>query len=178
MPAKWQQWMPFRIDAFKGSPAVQAMHPSARIGYLYLLSCAWQTDDCTVSADSLDLAENSGLGDELWAIHGPRIIRKFDVVDGNRLRNETCYEEWLEAKRIFDARRGAANRTNSARSPGVIYVQSPNGHRVAVPAGPSRSADTRTGTGTGTETEKQIHPPSPPKGGLTEAMEILQGEKH
>ena len=49
MPAKWQQWMPFRIDAFKGSPAVQAMHPSARSGYLYLLTYAWQTDDCTIS---------------------------------------------------------------------------------------------------------------------------------
>src|ERR1700678_549405 len=105
MPAKWQQWMPFRIDAFKGSPAVQAMHPCARIGYLYLLARAWQTDDCTVSSDALQLAEDSGLGDELWALHSPRILRKFEAVNGNgRLRNQVCFEEWSEAKRIYERR--------------------------------------------------------------------------
>ena len=45
--------------------AVQAMHPVARIGYWYLLSDAWQTDDCTIPSDPIDLADKSGLGDEL-----------------------------------------------------------------------------------------------------------------
>jgi hypothetical protein len=148
MPAKWQQWMPFRIDAFKGSPAVQAMHPCARIGYLYLLACAWQTDDCTLSCDPLELAEQSGLGDELWAVHGPRILRKFGWTDDReRLRNDVLFDEWKEAKRIFDARRQAADRTNSTRSP--------HGHRDGEVSAPSRSADTRTGTGTETGTEGQ-----------------------
>jgi hypothetical protein len=146
MPAKWQQWMPFRIDAFKGSPAVQAMHPCARLGYLYLLSCAWQTEDCSLSADPMELAEKSGLGDELWALHGPRILRKFEWVDDKhtRLRNPVLYSEWLEAKRVFDARKEAADRTNSARSPKHISLQSPNGHRVGVLSEPLRSANTRT----------------------------------
>jgi hypothetical protein len=129
--------MPFRIDAFKGSPAVQAMHPAARMGYLYLLSYAWQTEDCTVPSDQLELAENSGLGDELWVIHGPRIMRKFESVNGNgRLRNQVCFEEWTEAKRVFEARRKSADRTNSLRSPSEVSTVTVDG--------PLRSADTRT----------------------------------
>src|SRR5271170_3488147 len=119
MPAKWQQWMPFRIDAFKSSPAVRAMHPAARSGYLYLLSCAWQTEDCSLMADQMELAERSELGDELWALHGPRILRKFEVLESGRIRNAVLFEDWKEAKRVFEARKEAANRTNSARSPSV-----------------------------------------------------------
>lgn len=118
MPAKWQRWMPMEIDALRASPAVQAMHPSARAGYIWLLLDSWQTDDCTIPSDQLDLAEKSGLGDELWAIHGPRILRKFDPVDGtDRLRNQVCYEKWLDAKRIFEARKKAADKTNTVRPP-------------------------------------------------------------
>lgn len=102
MASKWQQWMPLKIDAFRASPAVQAMHPAARAGYIYLLLSAWQTDDCTVSADPLDLAETSGLGDELWALYGARIIRKFDEVEGGKLRNAVLFMEWQEAREIFE----------------------------------------------------------------------------
>lgn len=134
MPAKWQQWMPFRIDAFKGSPAVQAMHPCARIGYLYLLACAWQTEDCTVSSDQLELAEQSGLGDELWAVHGPRILRKFEPVNGNgRLRNDVCFEEWERAKKAYQSRAYAAQKTNSTRSASenhTVTVENSDGHRA------------------------------------------------
>ena len=136
MPQKWQQWMPFRIDAFKASPAVRAMHPAARAGYLYLLACAWQTEDCTIPLDALMLADMSELGDELWALHGERIVRKFEQIEGRKLRNAVLFEEWKEAKRVFEARREAANRTNSARSPS---------HSESVTErAPSRSADTRT----------------------------------
>lgn len=102
MPAKWQTWMPFHIDKFRGSPEVQAMHPSARSGYLYLLASAWQTDDCSISADPIDLATESGLGDELWAVHGPRILRKFITREDGRLQNDVLHAEWVEAKRIFE----------------------------------------------------------------------------
>jgi uncharacterized protein YdaU (DUF1376 family) len=109
MPAKWQQWMPFKIDAFRSSPAVQAMHPAARAGYLYLLASAWQTDDCTLPSDALELAEISGLGDELWQIHGPRILRKFSPNGRpDRLQNPVLVEEWKAAKAVYDA--GAARR--------------------------------------------------------------------
>jgi hypothetical protein len=138
MPAKWQQWMPFRIDAFKGSPAVQAMHPCARIGYLYLLACAWQTEDCTVSNDALELAEQSGLGDELWAIHGPRILRKFEPLNGNgRLRNQVCFEEWERTRAAYQNRAKAADRTNTVRSPSrspsenaTVTVEKQDGNRA------------------------------------------------
>lgn len=145
MPAKWQQWMPFHIDRFKASPAVQAMHPVARIGYLYLLACSWQSEDCTIPADDDTLAELSGLGYELWAEHSTRILRKFVALDG-KLRNPSCYEEWREAKRIYEARQDSAKRTNTERSL--------NGHRAVTERSPIRSADTITLTVTDTNTVK------------------------
>lgn len=162
MPAKWQQWMPFRIDAFKSSPAVRAMHPAARAGYLYLLAFQWQSEDCCLPKDALDLAEISEIGDELWAVHGERILRKFETVTVTvtvensavtveKLRNRACFEEWKEAKRIFESRQKAADRTNNARSP--------HENDTVTARGPSRSADTRTGTETGTGTEKRGEAP-------------------
>ena len=169
MPSKWQQWMPFRIDAFKGSPAVQAMHPCARIGYLYLLACAWQTDDCTLSCDPIELAEQSGLGDELWAAHSSRILRKFEWSDEShsRLRNDVLFDEWKEAKRVFDARRQAADRTNAVRSP--------HGYRHGEVSAPPRFADTRTGTETGTEVQKPSRAKSA-RGKKTEAAKSRHAE--
>lgn len=123
---------------------MRAMHPAARAGYLYLLTCQWQSDDCSISSDALDLAEMSELGDEIWAQYGPRIIRKFDVLPDGRLRNRECFAEWQEAKRVFESRRQAANRTNTARSPHATAT--------VTARGPLRSADTITGTVTGTET--------------------------
>ena len=101
MVAKWQQWMPFHIDKFRGSQSVQAMHPSARSGYLYLLASSWQTEDCTLANDPIDLATESGLGDELWTLYGPRILRNFDVLENGRLRNSVLYDEWNKAREEF-----------------------------------------------------------------------------
>ena len=115
MVAKWQQWMPFYIDAFMGSPAVQAMHPTARIGYLCLLARAWQTEDCTIPADDdLTLSDMSSIGDELWKVHRDRILKKFDPVDGSaKLRNAVLYEKCKDARRIFYLRAEAAKRRNT-----------------------------------------------------------------
>lgn len=135
---------------------MQAMHPTARAGYLYLLGCEWQSDDCSLSADPMDLADMSGLGDELWTAHSARILRNFKVLDNGRLLNEVLLEEWNGAKHIFEARKASALRTNTVRSP--------HGHREQEERSPSRSADTITGTVTGTETEisteaKEKEPP-------------------
>jgi uncharacterized protein YdaU (DUF1376 family) len=111
--------MPFHIDRFKGSPAVQAMHPAARMGYLYLLSCQWQSDECSLPSDPIDLAELSGLGDELWAQYGARIMRNFDALEDGRFRNSVCFEEWQESKAIFDhnqeVRSAAGKKGNEKR---------------------------------------------------------------
>lgn len=168
MAERWQQWMPFHIDRFRGSPDVQAMHPVARIGYLYLLASAWQTDDCTISDDPLDLASASGLGDDLWAQYCPRILRKFEAAGtAGRLYNPVLLEEWSEAKRIFEARSAAARKTTETRSPSkkpTVTVDKVDGHRTVSARRPSRSADTITGTGTGTTTEPLKQKPSrPPK---------------
>ncbi len=148
MTERWQQWMPFHIDRFRGSPDVQAMHPIARLGYIMLLASAWQTHDCALDNDPEVLSIASSLGDELWAIHAPRILRKFAMVDG-KLRNDVLFKEWSEAKRIYEKRSESAMRTNSirSRSPFVETVTdtvtdtfngrspswSPSGHRHAEP---------------------------------------------
>ena len=168
MVAKWQQWMPFYIDAFMGSPAVQAMHPTARIGYLCLLARAWQTEDCTIpSDDETALSDMSGLGDELWTAHRDRILKKFELVPGSiRLRNDVLYEKWKEAKRIYDRRREAAERTNTERSPSHSPERKPSRTPIKIPTNtersPSRFADTRTGTVTGTETRTGTGESTPP----------------
>jgi uncharacterized protein YdaU (DUF1376 family) len=118
------------------------MHPIAKLGYIFLLASAWQTSDCAISADPIDLASASGLGDELWAQYHVRILRKFEMVKGGRLRNHVLYGEWMEAKRIFEARSAAAKRTN--------VIRSPNADRTVTEFRPSRSADTITGTVTET----------------------------
>lgn len=147
MAERWQQWMPFHIDKFRGSPAVQAMHPCARLGYLYLLASAWQSQDCTLSPDASDLEIASGLGVELWAEYGARIVTKFGQNSDGRLFNAVLLVEWTEAKRVFEARRKSADRTNEVRkkaSPSTVA------DTVTV-QGPSRRADTHTQTGTGTD---------------------------
>jgi hypothetical protein len=163
MPAKWQLWMPFHIDRFRGSPDVQAMHPVARIGYIYLMGRAWQSEDCSLSADPIDLATDSGLGDELWTVYGPRILRKFKVRDDGRLINKVLSSEWAEAKRVYEARLGAANRTNNERSP----QRSPHDKATVTARSPqrslSRSADTRTGTETVTEPSSKSKDTAPSK---------------
>lgn len=148
MAERWQQWMPFHIDRWKGSAHVQAMHPCARIGYLYLLSCAWQSADCSIPMDADELADLSGLGVVLWNEHAVRILRRFTNTDG-RLTNNVLREEWLEAKRIFESRSCAARKTNAERSL--------DGERSPTEQLPERSADTITGTGT-------INTPLPPFG--------------
>ena len=159
MAAKWQQWMPFHINRFKASPAVQAMHPAARMGYWYLLTSAWESDDCTISADPLDLAEKSGLGDELWSQYNTRILRNFDVLPSGKLQNKVCFEEWSKAKLVFEARQEAAKRTTEIRSPrknDTVTVDNLSGADTVTVDIPLRSADTITKTGT--LTEKQKHP--------------------
>jgi hypothetical protein len=156
--------MPFHIDRFRGSPDVQAMHPAAKWGYLSLLAFQWQTADCTLPDDPLDLAAASGLGDDLWPVHSARILRKFPPLDiGGRRRNEVCFQEWSEAKRIFEARAAAARKTTQTRAPRrkpTVTVPISNGDRAVTDGIASRSAqksersaDTITGTVTSTSTE-------------------------
>lgn len=172
MAAKWQQWMPFHIDRFKASSAVRAMHPTARAGYLYLLTCQWQSDDCSISSDPLNLAEMSELEDELWAQHGPRILRNFEVMANGRLRNGVCHREWTEAKRIFEANycspehlhqvRSAAGRKGNDLRWGHIAkdskcdVSPSQTSRKTSPTGTYTETSTSTSTGTKTEEQKQV----------------------
>jgi uncharacterized protein YdaU (DUF1376 family) len=157
MPAKWQQWMPLDIEAFKSSPVVQAMRPAARSGYLYLLTAMWQSEDCTLSADDEDLMIASGMGSE-WDEHKRLILKKF-VVIGARVQNSTLLTKWLEAKRVFEARQNAAKNT-TAHGHRTVTARSPHGHRTVTEAIAPRSADTTTETVTRTKTKEQKQKPS------------------
>jgi uncharacterized protein YdaU (DUF1376 family) len=147
MAARWQQWMPFHIDRWKGSPHVQSMRAAARAGYLYLLTAAWQTDDCSLPSDDDELVVLAGLTEEEWAEYGSKIRRRFAVGADGRLYNAVLRDEWSEAKRVFESRQKSAHRTNTVRSP--------HDDRTVTEGEPSRSADTRTVTGIDTDTEKQ-----------------------
>ena len=186
MAERWQQWMPFHIDRFRGSPDVQAMHPTARAGYIYLLASAWQTDDCTVPNNPFDLASLSGLGDDLWAQYSTRILRKFEVIEGGtKLQNHVEFAEWKDAKRVYDARRKSAVRTTEIRSPKnkqTVTVDNHDGHRTVTDGEPSRSADTQTQTITGTVTttkEQEQVPPAqakPSRGKKSEEVKTRHAE--
>lgn len=144
MAERWQQWMPFHIDRWKGSAHVQAMRAAARAGYLYLLSAAWQTDFCCLPDDDEELMVLASLTSEEWSQYGPMIRKRFVKTD-NGLRNEVEFEEWNEAKRVFESRQTNARRTNTKRTTSDERTESV---RRA-----SRNADTHTGTVTSTGTK-------------------------
>lgn len=146
MTAKWQKWMPFHIDRFMGSRYVQAMHPAARSGYLYLLAAQWQSDDCMLLFDDEELATLSGLG-VLWSDFGRTILRQFVIIDDTKIRNSVLFEEWSEALRVFEARRKGANTVNER----TASAERADSDRTAV-----RRAHTQTQTDTETETVKQV----------------------
>jgi uncharacterized protein YdaU (DUF1376 family) len=155
MPQKWQKWMPLDIDQFWSSPSVQRMSDSGKIGYLALICAQWHSDDGSLSCDMDELAIASRLSDEAWEVNSAAILRKFTSVVGNRIRNEACFQKWLDAKTIFEARQASAKRTNT------VTARSPHGHRTIRKRSPVRSADTRTDTETSTETEEQKLKASP-----------------
>lgn len=119
MPANWQRYIPFEIDRFFGSAAVQAMSGAAQMGYWRLICAQWQSDECMLDPDPFNLAEKSGLGDELWAILSPRILRQFETLsdDNGALRNRVCFEIWTRTRTAYQRRAHAAEKTNERRSP-------------------------------------------------------------
>jgi uncharacterized protein YdaU (DUF1376 family) len=107
--------MPFEIDAFKASSFVQRSESVARLGYIYLLTAQWQTDECSLPGDDQELFEMCGLTADEWAQHKDRILKKFISLPGGRLRNQAGFEKWSEAKRITESRRDGALKGNAIR---------------------------------------------------------------
>ena len=102
MKAPWQKWMPFDIQAFMSSPVVQAMHPVARSGYIYLLGHMWQTEGCSLPGDYEDLMIYSGIGPDLWAEHAKMILRNFVRLDNGHVQNAVLHAKWVEARDIYE----------------------------------------------------------------------------
>lgn len=91
-----------------------------------------------MTCDPLELAEISGLGDELWGIHGPRILRKFDLLESGRLRNAICFEDWSRARMTYEKRSSAADKTNSLRlahGDRTVTVDDDDGNRTPTVSG-------------------------------------------
>lgn len=150
MAERWQQWMPFHIDRWRGSPSVNAMHPSAQMGYLNLLCSCWQSPDCSLPDDPIDLATESRLGDELWALYGPRIVRKFSLVSG-RWQNGVLFEEWSEAKAVFERNRKARSEAGKIGN-AIRWGRKSDDSDPKQIAKTSQNIATLTGTLTGTGT--------------------------
>jgi hypothetical protein len=151
MAERWQQWMPFHIDRWRGSVHVQAMRATARIGYLYLLASAWQSDDCSLCTDEAELQIQAGLDDEEWREHAEKILRRFTKRDDGRLVNAVLLSEWKRAEEKFKANQARAEATNRKRAANA--ERSPEPHEA--------HALTGTDTGTGTETEKTLASTAP-----------------
>ena len=141
---------------------MRAMEPAARYGYLELLFAQWQSDDCSISAEAIDLAEASGLGDSLWEKMSTRILRNFEVLLNGRLRNAVCFDEWQEAKRIFEdnrqARTEAGKRGANARWGHSDAIAKPS--LPAAIATENHGKKCLTGTETVTETKEQKTTPA------------------
>ena len=146
MAERWQQWMPLHIDRLRGSVHVQAMPPEARIGYLYLLASAWQSEDCSLSDDDEELRVQSGLSEEEWREHSAKILRRFTKREDGRLVNAVLLAEWKIAEEKF--------KTNQARAAATNRKRATNAGRTPDERGAHALTGTGTLTGTSTETEK------------------------
>ncbi|MGA8532418.1 MAG: hypothetical protein WB622_22025, partial [Acidobacteriaceae bacterium] len=87
---------------------------------------------------------------DLWPEYRDVVRRKFGLEDG-RLVNSVLLSEWLTAKRTFDRRKEAADRTNRTRRPrrNSNKHAALNGDRSG-----DRNGDRHTYTGTGTEKKR------------------------
>ena len=146
MAERWQQWMPFHIDRWRGSMHVQAMRAAARIGYLYLLAAAWQSDDCSLSDDDEELQIRAALDDEEWKENSAAILRRFTKNEDGRLVNVVLHSEWKRAEEKF--------KTNQARAEATNKKRATNAGRAPQEREAHALTGTGTLTGTSTETEK------------------------
>jgi uncharacterized protein YdaU (DUF1376 family) len=143
---RWQQWMPFHIDRWRGSMHVQSMRAAARIGYLYLLAAAWQSDDCSLSDDDEELQIRAALDDEEWRENSAAILRRFTKGEDGRLVNVVLLSEWKRAEEKF--------KTNQARAEATNRKRATNAGRTPHEREAHALTGTGTLTGTSTETEK------------------------
>ena len=179
MAERWQQWMPFHIDRWRGSAHVQAMRAAARAGYLYLLAAAWQSEDCSLPADDEELQVLSGLRDDEWQEHGPRILRRFTKRADSRFENKVLVLEWEKARNLVRQNAPSPEELHVVRSEaGKAGNAKRWGNRKAIAndricdesesQGDRKPSLTRTLTRTGTETGKQKQAPSSPEFALPE----------
>lgn len=178
MAERWQQWMPFHIDRWRGSAHVQAMRAAARAGYLYLLASAWQSEDCSLPAEDEELQVLAGVTEEEWREYGAKILRRFVKREDGRYVNEVLLGEWTAAKAVYDEgqikrlelsrTRSAAGRRGNERRWAQVHGKpaagssqtdemESQGHRTFAFCDDSDPANDRlTETQTGTKEEKTV----------------------
>ena len=154
MAERWQQWMPFHIDRFRGSLHVQGMPGCARAGYLYLLASAWQSDDCSLPDDDFELQILSGLTQKEWTQYKPVILRRFSNGGEKRLINAVLVAEWTDARDKYEenkkARSEAGKMGAAKRWNGRAIAEPCDSHSTTMA---KHSNNTETGTTTETQTE-------------------------
>jgi hypothetical protein len=93
-------------------------------------------------------------------LYGARIIRKFDVVEGGKLRNAVLYAEWQDARTIFENRGKSLEKINASRKRNnPDTTPQPSGDEDVTEPQPNGATGTLTGTETVTKTEEQEQEP-------------------
>lgn len=119
----FDRWMPFYINDFFGSYAVQCMSERAQLLYLRALCMQWQHGNLPADEDKLRRILGKGVEgfDELWQEVAPC----FDLVDG-QLVNQRCAEERAKAvgKSEQSARAARAKHAHSGRSADALRTHS------------------------------------------------------
>ena len=119
----FDRWMPFYINDFFGSYAVQCMSERAQLLYLRALCMQWQHGNLPADLDKLQRILGKGVKgfDDLWREVAPC----FDLVDG-RLVNQRCAKERAKAvsKSESSAAAARAKHANSERSANALRTHS------------------------------------------------------
>lgn len=96
--------------------------------FIDLLAYSWeQTPPCTLPNDPSALARLAGMSGAKWRVIGGAILKKFEAIDGGRIRNPKLWEVYLSMCENRNRRKFAGQQGGNAKA---MLKQSPS-NRVA-----------------------------------------------
>ncbi|MCE9616456.1 MAG: YdaU family protein [Lentisphaerae bacterium] len=105
---------PFYVNNWLASERVTMMEPEQVGAFILLLCYQWNSDSQSIPNDDATLARLSRLNAR-WETYGPAVKACFNVVDGNRLRNERLHHCWVEAHKFREQQRLKGLKSGCAR---------------------------------------------------------------
>lgn len=141
MPLYWKDWLT--------GEATTVMTAEQEGAFLNLLLRAWEAKPpCSLPNDPVVLARLSKLG-KRWDKVGAFVLAQFEVIDGDRIRNQKQWETRLDLVEHRDRRRNAGRKGNEARwgsqrdriATDLGSQRPPNGLAKSSPASASAGSD-------------------------------------